>query len=453
MYLQGMLNKNRGTDAGSMFRDISKSHELSMNDRSWLGDVYRRMSRQRVDTDYYFEELDAFWPEIYNLEVQRFYGETPSEVTKKNLESSIGDKKKKIAKAKDDMEKNTLSLQDFNLARDKDILETKNKIVSDSEKLRSLQKEYGSIDPPKGKVGDLTIRLNKANDAQKKAFDQWEKDKGTNKEEASKRAWESAVGTWYYYKEQLEKLENTTGKEIKHLENMLNEEIPTSYWASIKDYEEQKEYKAKQIEGLNEDLAADIARWEEEIKDVEVEIEELEDESLLASTLCDGNYYLDFIDPASSQLGQFSIRNIGRRTQVSTSDKVNCLFEPEIPNIVLINKDIDNQEEFEELKSECLLLGQPFTQVSGDIYNACRTGGYKNSAFVQLQYELYLHTNYQKSISVTSIPAWYLEPNTRVTVNDKSTNTYGDFLMNSITLPLGAGNLMSASANECVNKM
>lgn len=451
MYLQGMLNKNRGTDAGSMFRDISKSHELSMNDKSWLGDVYRRMSRQRVDTDYYFEELDAFWPEIYDLEAQRFYGETPSEVAKKNLTNSIEDKKKKIAKAKDDIEKNTLSLQEFNLARDKDILETRMKINTDSNKLSRLRLEYGDF--PNGKKRKLEESLNKANEDQKKAFDEWEKAKGTKDEETKKKAWENATGTWYYYKEQLEELENTTGKEIKHLENMLNKDIPTSHYASIEDYENQKDYKKKQVEGLNEDLKANIARWKEEIKDVQVDIEELEDESLLASTLCDGNYYLDFIDPASSQLGQFSIRNIGRRTQVTTNEEINCLFEPEIPNIVLINKDMDDQEEFEKLKSECLMLGQPFTQVSGDIYNACRTGGYKNSAFVQLQYELYLHTNYQKSISVTSIPAWYLEPNTRITVNDKSTNTYGDFLMNNITLPLGAGNLMSASANECVNKM
>lgn len=147
-----MLNKNRGTDAGSMFRDISKKHDLSINDRGWLGNVYRRMAHQRVDTDYYFEELDAFWPEIYDLEAQRFYGETPSETTKKNLESSIDDKKRKIAKAKDDIEKNTLSLQEFNLARDKDIEATKLKISQDSTKLASLKKEYGSVENKIGKV-------------------------------------------------------------------------------------------------------------------------------------------------------------------------------------------------------------------------------------------------------------------------------------------------------------
>ena len=68
----------------------------------------------------------------------------------------------------------------------------------------------------------------------------------------------------------------------------------------------------------------------------------------------------------------------------------------------------------------------PWTQVDDDIYNNLITGGYRNGAFDQIKYELYLYTRYQKNISMTCIPVFYLEPNSRITINDPVTNTYGD---------------------------
>lgn len=47
------------------------------------------------------------------------------------------------------------------------------------------------------------------------------------------------------------------------------------------------------------------------------------------------DYYLDFIDTESS-LSQFNIDNIGRRTQVENNNEINCVFEPEIPDLVII---------------------------------------------------------------------------------------------------------------------
>jgi len=47
------------------------------------------------------------------------------------------------------------------------------------------------------------------------------------------------------------------------------------------------------------------------------------------------NFFLDFIDTNSS-LAEFSVSNIGRRTAVLTNDMVNCIFEPNNPDIVII---------------------------------------------------------------------------------------------------------------------
>lgn len=175
-------------------------------------------------------------------------------------------------------------------------------------------------------------------------------------------------------------------------------------------------------------------------------------------TLTTGNYYLDFIDPASSGLGEYAVETIGRRQNVTVDDEINCLFQPEIPNVVFINIDnnaasikngaLEEEQWIGDLRQECVENGKPYTQVRGEVYNALATGGYYNGAFDQIKYDLYLHTNYLRTLSMTCIPAFWLEPNTRARVDEASTNTHGDFLVNTINLTLGTRPTMSVSCSE-----
>jgi hypothetical protein len=46
------------------------------------------------------------------------------------------------------------------------------------------------------------------------------------------------------------------------------------------------------------------------------------------------------------------------------------------------------------------------------------------------------HTYYTESINLTTIPIYYLEPNTRVSVVDDATGINGEYYLNKITIPL-----------------
>ena len=59
------------------------------------------------------------------------------------------------------------------------------------------------------------------------------------------------------------------------------------------------------------------------------------------------DYYLDFID-SNSKIGQLSIDKIGKRTKVLVDDKINCIFEPEIPNVVILEAGASNIQELEK---------------------------------------------------------------------------------------------------------
>ncbi len=198
---------------------------------------------------------------------------------------------------------------------------------------------------------------------------------------------------------------------------------------------------------------------------------ENEDKSIQFKSLTTGNFYFDMIDANSSSIGIYSVNNIGRRTDVyNGNNDINCLFAPEIPNVIILSKDpsqnwsdnvmitelrdIQNiKEALTEQIKECQQNGQPYMEMSTNNYNMLTTGGYLNDAYTALRYELFLHTNYQKTLTINALPAFYLEPNSRVHVSDASTNTYGDFIVQNISLTLGPGANMSVNMTEAIERL
>lgn len=163
----------------------------------------------------------------------------------------------------------------------------------------------------------------------------------------------------------------------------------------------------------------------------------------------DIDFYLDFID-TSADISEISISNIGRRTKVVNDDKVNCVFEPEIPDLVLLNQADEN---IAELRQECENKGQDYIQLSSNLFNMITGGGKFNSAYQVVRQMLHEYTSYNESITVNAIPIFYLEPNTRITVRDTVSGIYGDYMINTITLPLDITSTMTLSCVRALERI
>jgi hypothetical protein len=161
------------------------------------------------------------------------------------------------------------------------------------------------------------------------------------------------------------------------------------------------------------------------------------------------DFYLDFID-TDSNISQFEVDNIGRRTTVVSDNNINCTFEPEIPDFVLIEKD---RPDTEERRRECEKRNQKYLQIESSIYNFLSEGGNKNGAYTKIKELLYNHTSYNDTIQLQCIPIYYLEPNSRVKIFDANANINGDYMINSISLPIAAGGTMSISATKVLEKL
>ena len=163
----------------------------------------------------------------------------------------------------------------------------------------------------------------------------------------------------------------------------------------------------------------------------------------------DVDYYLDFID-SGAELSKFSISNIGRRQKVIVDNDVNCVFEPDVPDYIIIETDT---EETEKLRKEAQDKGQNFIQVNSTIYDSITVGGMSNSAYHRVRELLYQYTSYNESITIQALPIYHLEPNTRIEVRDLESNIFGDYMISTISIPLAAGSTMSISATRALENI
>ncbi len=98
-------------------------------------------------------------------------------------------------------------------------------------------------------------------------------------------------------------------------------------------------------------------------------------------------------------------------------------------------------------------LGLIPVQVSDAIYDSVITGGTFNSCYQHIRQIITDYTNYNETISVTALPIYHLEPNTRVSFNDPDSGIYGDYIINSLSFDLGNSGTMSINATKCIEKI
>ena len=163
------------------------------------------------------------------------------------------------------------------------------------------------------------------------------------------------------------------------------------------------------------------------------------------------DWWLDIIDNDAA-VAPFSVKAIGRRSYSKTDNDCNCVFEPDIPDIIMVGPgEIDYRSQMTQ--AELQELGLVPVQVQDAIYNSVTPGGTFNSCYQHIRQILTNYTNYNESISVTCLPIYHLEPNTRVFFNDPESGIYGEYIINSISYSLGNAATMSISARKVIEKI
>lgn len=161
-------------------------------------------------------------------------------------------------------------------------------------------------------------------------------------------------------------------------------------------------------------------------------------------------YWLDFIesDGTSKPISQFSVESIGRRSKVISDSSVTSLFTITPPAFAYIEAD-GNVEKERRLAEE---LGAEVIQVTSEVWKNITVASQRNTAFDMIKDLIQTHTSYNESITLATIPIYYLEPNTLISISQSDMGVNGTYLIKSISLPLTANGTSNIQASRIAQK-
>ena len=158
------------------------------------------------------------------------------------------------------------------------------------------------------------------------------------------------------------------------------------------------------------------------------------------------NFWLDFID-TGSEIGRYSINEIGRRTKVVNSDEITSVYNMEVPDIIFI-EGLDSS-----LITEYRNIGQRFFVLTPEYYDLFSISSTGASCYDRIREMLYQNLCYNTTISITCLPKYYMEPNNIIYVEDRESNISGNYQITQFTLPLAYNGTMSITATEVLTRV
>ena len=167
------------------------------------------------------------------------------------------------------------------------------------------------------------------------------------------------------------------------------------------------------------------------------------------------NFWFEFFDNGT-ELQEFSVPQVGDRSKIANEDKARAIIYKEIPDIILYDtfNENGNQADLSKIRKEItensgytfIYLPKGFSQYLTISY---RGTSVKN----KVDEFMYDYAYCIENISITAIPIYYLEPNTRIYVQDKTTQINGEYIVNKITLPLTHNGTMSITAVKAPERL
>lgn len=151
------------------------------------------------------------------------------------------------------------------------------------------------------------------------------------------------------------------------------------------------------------------------------------------------NFWFDFLD-THGELLEYSVKNIGDRTKVVNDKDVKAIYYRETPETTYASP------------------GSDFTNTSNIQIPENYKGMFSQStqgksAKDMVDSLLYNHAYCVESVSITSIPIYYLEPNKRIYIADENTGIQGEYIPTQFTIPLTYNGTMSITATKAVDRI
>lgn len=158
------------------------------------------------------------------------------------------------------------------------------------------------------------------------------------------------------------------------------------------------------------------------------------------------NFWFDFLD-AESELGQFSVKAIGDRVKAINDTSITAIYFREVPNLIFTN--------YKDYNESNLKYQSGYTPVfiTSGLENMFSISAQGKSAQDVIDELIYNHSYCIESITIQSIPIYYLQPNVRIFVQDNISKIQGEYIINKLTIPLAYDGVMSITATKAPERI
>ena len=162
------------------------------------------------------------------------------------------------------------------------------------------------------------------------------------------------------------------------------------------------------------------------------------------------DFWIDFMD-VEGEMGKYQVSAIGDRIKNTNDDKITAIYFNNIPDVIFATKEEIASLDFRSKYR--LTSGYSYIQVDDDLMNCFSISGRGKSAKEELDNLLYSHSYCAETITLTTLPVYYLQPNTRILVRNDETKINGEYIINRMTLPLNYNGTSSITAVKAVERL
>ena len=151
------------------------------------------------------------------------------------------------------------------------------------------------------------------------------------------------------------------------------------------------------------------------------------------------NFWFDFLD-ATGDLAGISAKVIGSRTKVENDSNIKAIYYRNTPDILFVNN-INNPDN-DNTAFRYIQIPQSTME---EMFSISAQG---KSAKTKIDELINKHSYCTESVSISNIPIYHLEVNTKVQLYDNDTNINGDYIVSKISLPLAYNGIMNLTATK-----
>ena len=159
-------------------------------------------------------------------------------------------------------------------------------------------------------------------------------------------------------------------------------------------------------------------------------------------------FWFDFLD-VDGELDYFSVKSIGSRAKAVNDNNVRAIHYKDVPYVIFE----DQSSRSDNSKEVSRKSGYRYFNIGKTFSSMFATSSQGKSAKGEIENLMYNHSYLMESVTITSIPIYDLELNTRIFINDPNLGIVGDYIVSKLTLPLAYNGTMNITATKAAERL